>query len=215
MTETLCMLATDWDGSLPDGGMMLEEKHNGLRALYFAGRDGGKCMWTRGGMTIEGTEHIRHRLGLLEQIAGCDLFVDGEFIVDGTLAATKAWFERGWRGGGCAGTFHAFDILPLDQWRRGGWDAPLYERKAWLQQLMTAVDDDPKLNWEWRPGSHGRDERQPPVVVAPDVWIFDADGALSEARRVWARVGEGCMLKDAEAPYVRRRCRAWQKLKRL
>ena len=213
MTNELCQLAVDWDGTVPDGGMMCDEKLDGFRAMYFAGIDGVPRLWTRAGMAIEGTEHIRHRLSLLEQVAGCRLFVDGEFVVDGALAATKTWCERGWRSGEQAGVFHAFDVLRFDDWRRGGSDMPLYERKAWLQQLIGAVDEDPALSWDWREGSRGRDEDRPAVVIVPDEWIFNADDALDAARRVWVRDGEGCMLKIADAPYARGRNGAWRKVK--
>ncbi len=190
---------------------MCEEKIDGLRAMWFAGIDGKKRLWSRNGLPIEGTEHIHRRLHLMESAAGCDLYIDGEFQVDGTLAASKHWFEGGWRKGGNAGVFHAFDVMPLAEWRKGGCDAELYRRKAWLKQLFAAsepVDD----GWTWAEGSKGA---VPPIAVqiVADTWAFDTRDVLTEARRIWAAGGEGVVLKDVMTPYRRKRSDAWQKVK--
>jgi ATP-dependent DNA ligase len=213
MTNGLCMLATDWAGEVPAGGMMVEEKFDGIRAMYFRGVDGVNRLWSRNGYIIEGTGHIQHRLSLMERVASQPLFLDGEFVVDSSFAATKAWFERGWKSGNESGTLYLFDLLLYADWKRGRCDTPLHERKKWLESLFRSVEEDPALSWDWRPGSHGRDEDQPAVVIVPDQWANDADDAIDIAHRVWARGGEGCMLKDAEGKYERGRSIAWQKLK--
>lgn len=209
----LCQLARDWRGEVPAGGYALEQKIDGWRALYFRGWDGRPHLWTRGGHRVEGAGHIIHRLGMLEEAAGQHLFIDGEFQVDGTLAATKRWCESGWRAGGEAGLFHAFDVAPMAEWSRGGWDAPWHERKAWLRRLAGDAAQASARAWEWREGSRGRDKALPPVIVLNDDWACDVRQVLDAAERVWAAGGEGCMLKDAEAPYQRRRCDAWLKVK--
>lgn len=213
MSAQLCQLASDFTGEVLRGGMMCEEKFDGLRAMYFPGIDGVQRLWSRNGIAIEGTGHIRHRLAHMERVAGQRLFIDGEFVVDGTLVASKAWFERGWKSGGEAGVFHVFDLMPFADWRRGGSDMPQNARKRWLADLLGVVDADPALSWDWRPGSHGLDEAAPPVVLLPDEWSFTAEDAMDMAQRVWARGGEGCVLKDPDASYVRGRNRSWLKLK--
>ena len=192
---------------------MFEEKVDGWRAMFFRGHDGQPQLWTRNGHRIEGAEHILHRLTLLERSAGQPLFIDGEFQVDGSLEATKRWCESGWKLGGTAGIFHAFDCLPLVNWERGGWEKPLTYRKARLAELMRKVDEDTSLTWEWRRGSYGADDGRESVRLMPDGWAFDSGDVLDEARRVWAVGGEGLMLKDAEAPYQRNRNAAWLKVK--
>lgn len=211
MTEPLCQLLGDWRGDLPEGGAMLEEKHDGWRCLYFRGIDNRPRLFSRQGMPLDGADHVLHRLSLFEEAAGGPLFIDGEIQVDGSLAATKAWFEGGWRKGGDAGVFHAFDVMPLAEWRKGGCDAELYRRKAWLKQLFAAsepVDD----GWTWAEGSKGA---VPPIAVqiVADTWAFDTRDVLTEARRIWAAGGEGVVLKDVMTPYRRKRSDAWQKVK--
>lgn len=211
--SSLCQLAATWDGrTVPDGGCMVEQKIDGYRALYFRGRDGKPGLWTRGGFAIEGVGHILHRLALIEQAAGVPMCFDGEFVVGGTLSATKAWCERAWKQGGEAGTFHVFDALPDAEWQRGGTDTPLHVRKAALANMIRDADAAP-LSWEWRAGTHGREPDAPTVVLVEDEWCADVGDVLDLADRVWSAGGEGIMLKDPYSPYQRNRNDAWRKVK--
>lgn len=211
MTADLVQLAGVWDfATVPPGGCMAETKVDGWRAIWRA-NSGRKALFTRGGHPIEGVDHILWRLSMIEQVAGRPMIFDGEFQVGGTLAATKQWCERGWKTGGEAGVLHLFDAMPLDDWRRGGSDAPLYQRKQVLADLIAAADAMPEA-WDWRPGSHGRDDPHC-VQLLSDEWVSDADDALALARRVWVAGGEGLVLKDAESPYQRKRSDAWRKVK--
>lgn len=210
MSNQLCQLAQDWRGTLPPGGAMCEQKFDGFRAARFAGIDGKVRLWTRGGIPIEGVGHILYHLDRMERAAGEPLFIDGEFQVAGTLDATKRWCESGWKFGGEAGIYHVFDAMPFSAWRAGGDPTPLYQRKARLKALVEACAEP---EWDWRPGSKGRDEGDIPVSLVEDEWVFDAADVIEAARRVWAVGGEGLMLKDAEAPYQRKRSGAWMKVK--
>lgn len=210
-TDSLCQLAGRWNGTPPIGGICVEEKHDGWRGLYFPGVDGKARLWTRNGHAIEGVPHILHRLAIMEQVAGQPMFFDGEFIVDNSLAATKAWCESGWKGGGYAGTLHLFDAMPLADWKAGRCDAPWIQRKAALFDLAEAAEQS-SMAWDWAPGVRGDTPHS--VNIVPDIWLADADDVWAEAQRVWARGGEGLMLKDAEAPYIRGRNDYWLKVKR-
>lgn len=215
MSGNLCQLAADWRGDLPDGGLSCEIKHDGWRAPCFPGIDGVRRIWTRNGMPLDAAAHLLPRLALMEEAAGQPMMFDGEFVVDdagaGTLAATKAWCESGWRKGDPAGTLHLFDAMPLADWRAGGCDMPQYQRKARLAELFAATEEEDD-GWTWRAGSRGRDIL-PAVRVVADSWVADAADVLDEARRVWATGGEGLMLKDPMAPYRRDRNGAWLKVK--
>lgn len=213
MAESLCQLANDWRGEVPSGGFIAEEKRDGWRGLWLTGIDGKARLFTRNGHPIEGAGHIAYRLGLMERAAGEPLFIDGEYQVDGSLAATKAWCEGGWRRGGEAGMLHLFDCLTMAEWRAGGTDMPQYARKARLQALARAVDDDEGLAWEWRAGSRGDDAWRTSCPILPDEWVCDAGDVLNAVRRVWSAEGEGIVLKDVEAPYRRTRNTAWLKVK--
>lgn len=206
--NSLCALATDWDGTVPREGCMSELKVDGWRALWFAGRDGISRLWTRNGHVIEGVDHITHRLRQMEREAGKRLFLDGEFQVDGTLAATKHWCETGWKRGGNAGKLHLFDCLDLDEWKAGGSVVPLVERKARLEALLGATGED----WDWRPGSYGADDPTA-VQMVPDTWAFDERDVMTLANERWAAGLEGIVLKDPMAGYERKRSGSWRKIK--
>jgi ATP-dependent DNA ligase len=209
---SLCQLASDWSGTIPAEGIAVERKHDGWRCLRFRGLDGKPRLWSRNGQPLEGADHIAHQLSLFEQVAGVPLFLDGEIIVDGTLDATKRWFESGWRKGGEKGTLYLFDVLTEAEWRAGGSAKPWHERKAWLQLLAAQVRDDDALSWDWWPGSYGRDDADA-VQIVKDEWAFTESDVHDMVQRVWAEGGEGVMLKDSEAPYRRSRGAAWQKVK--
>lgn len=207
----LCQLAGRYAGRLPDAGVMAEEKIDGFRCLFFPGVDRKPGLWTRGGLPFRGADHILSRLMEIEAALGAPHMIDGEFQVDGTLAATKAHQERGWRLGG-AGTFFAFDALPLADWERGRCDMPLYERKAALRAAIEATAPDADA-WEWAEGSHGAGHGVDPVSCLHDEWLFDADDVHAAAQRVWGAGGEGLVLKDPMAAYVRARSDSWLKVK--
>jgi len=207
----LCQLASDWLGTIPTGGLMCERKWDGWRCLRFRGIDGKARLWSRNGMPLEGASAIARRLDAIEEAAGCRLFLDGEVVVDSTLAATKAYFEGGWRRGEERGVLHLFDVMPEAEWRAGGTDMPLHERKTWLEHLVKASEPEDD-GWSWAAGSKGA--TTPTVVrVVPDEWAFTESDVLDIVNRVWAIGGEGLMLKAAEAPYRRNRNPSWWKVK--
>lgn len=208
MSNSLCQLASDWTGTYPIGGMSAEVKIDGWRCLWFRGRDGKPRLWTRNGMPLEGAEHLAYRCMQMEVEAGEPLFLDGEVQVDGTLAATKQWFESGWRRGGDKGKLYLFDAMTHAEWATGGTDRPQHMRKAFVQELVEATAE----QWDWRPGSNGRDDPTA-VQTMGELWLGDAAAVISEAARVWAAGGEGLMLKDADAPYRRNRNSTWLKVK--
>lgn len=192
---------------------MVERKHDGFRCLFFRGLDRQPGLWTRGGMPMPGAGHILSRVLEIETALGGQWMIDGEFVVDGTLAATKAHYERGWRLGD-AGIFYAFDAIPFADWQRGQCDTPLHERKAALVRAIAATAPDAAA-WEWRERSRGAGHGVDPVELVGHTWAADAADVKAEARFAWAAGHEGVMVKDAGAAYVRARSNAWLKLKRI
>lgn len=210
----LCQLAGTWQRSLPLWAIG-EVKADGFRALWLRDQTGKPGLFTRGGMTIPGTEHIAHELLAFERHAGQRLFIDGEFLVGAgpdTLASTKAWCESGHKLGGTAGTYHVFDCLPYDDWFKGGTDMPWFERKARLEALALSVASDADHAWTWRAGSRGDEPN--PVRVVPHVDLWCVDDALQLVSELWRAGLEGAVIKDAEAGYSRTRNAAWQKVGR-
>lgn len=204
--SSLCALAGNWSGDLPDGGAMVERKHDGWRLLYID----GQC-FTRNGMPYRGIRHIERALAVLQRQFDRPAFFDGEFVVGTgihTLAQTKEHQDSGWKGGD-AGTLWLFDAVPLDAWKRDDCEMPLYERKNALEWAIVGMMDSPEA-WEmgWTEGV------ECPVRLVPDQWAFDRGDVKRMALDVWARGGEGVLVKDASTPYRRNRSPAWAKYRR-
>lgn len=210
---TLCQLVGTYRGTLPDGDWFIQAKIDGWRCLSFVGRDGQKRLWTRNGIPIEGTGHIRHKLALMERIAGEPMVFDGELQVGETLAATKAWCERDWKGGGEAGTMLIFDCLTQSEWEQGGTDRPLHERLAMLDRLYREMLALP-ANWEWREGTRGKEPPAPHIMPLSYEYAASHADVMDFATRVWSRGGEGAVVKRADSGYVRDRSNEWMKIKK-
>lgn len=209
---TLCQLLGNFAGEVWPDGALTFEKLNGWRALHFTGRDGTRRLWSRQGMPLEGVGHIVHRLRQMERAAGERMMFDGELIVGGpvgdTLARTKAWCESGWKKGGEAGRLHVFDCLTQAEWEAGGTDRPLVERQAMLADLVATTADE----WDWRPGARGPDDPTA-VQMVPCLGRMGTLGIVEEAQAIWARGGEGVVVKAPNSPYRRHRSKDWLKLR--
>lgn len=188
----LCTLATKWDGTVPDGGLIVQEKIDGWRACWVDGQ-----LLTRGGAPIDGVEHIATELRDLERACGTRMFFDGEFQVGGTLAATKAYAERGWRAGEALGELYLFDALPREEWRRDECATPLSTRLAVLAAAMSRTSI-----------------RLHHVSMLPWSLRGTAEAVRADAKRVWQRGGEGLVVKPPASLYRRMRSREWGKVKR-
>ena len=211
----LCQLVGNYSGKLPDGDWFAEEKIDGWRSIYVPAGNGRKKLLTRNGIPIEGVGHILHRLDAMEREAGCPMFFDGEFQVDGTLEATKQWCERDWKCGGEAGTFYLFDAMPLSLWQEGGTSTPWHARRKALEHLFDETGGlSGQSSWEWREGTRGKEPAGPHVVPLSWEYVTSHEDAMSIAQRVWSKDGEGIVLKKADAPYVRDRSNVWMKVKR-
>jgi ATP-dependent DNA ligase len=185
----LCCLAVKWDGTVPSGGLIVQEKIDGIRAAYFDGQ-----LWTREGNAIGGVDHILAELHAIEWAFGRPMFLDGEFQVDGALKPTLAHFARRGRYGD-AGRLNLFDALPLDQWRADACTIPLSARLSALQAVMGK-----------RRGEH--------VSALPSCVCGSPDAVRAYAGQIWARGGEGAVAKAPDSLYRRRRDAAWMKAKR-
>ncbi|EQA97262.1 ATP-dependent DNA ligase [Sphingobium sp. HDIP04] len=202
----LVQLAGEWKGGVPAHGTMVEEKLDGVRACWIGGE-----LLTREGTPIGGIGHIAYRLRSIEKAVGHGIFFDGEFLAPGGFRATLRHIGQGLRAPE-QGTLHLFDAMPAPAWAAGGTDRPLYERKARLRRWV-ALAADPALSWEWRPGTHGREPKEPALAVIPDTWCATQADVERLANEIWARGGEGVVLKDAESGYRRARTADWLKYK--
>lgn len=216
--KQLCQLAQSWRGGDPPAGALLEQKHDGWRAVWLRSILGENRLFTRRGQRIEGTGHIQHFLAAMERAAGCDMVFDGEFVVDDgspdTLASTKAWCERGWKAGGEAGKLYLFDGITRAEWDAGGGATPLIQRKGRLKELHAAAVADLEDDWTWRAGSRGNEAHLSAVELVSFEHVFTRECVIERASMIWDAGGEGVVIKDAGAPYRRYRSKDWLKVGR-
>ena len=202
----LFQLAGEWRGSLPYIGAMVEEKIDGVRAGWIGGE-----LLTREGIPIGGIEHIAYRMRSIEKAVGHAIFFDGEFLAPGGYHATLRHIGQGLRAPE-QGTLHLFDAMPAEEWAEGGTTRQLAERKRMLRDWLKLAAD-PSAEWEWRPGTKGREPIGPALSFVPDTWAASEADVQRLADEIWARDGEGVVIKDAESVYCRARTNAWRKLK--
>jgi len=213
MTPTaLVQLVGEYRGVLPEGQWVASPKIDGWRAAWFRGIDGRPRLWTRGGHPIPGVAHILARCAAMEEVAGEPLMIDGEFQVDGTLLATKAWCERGQKLGGNAGTLFAFDCLTQAEWKAGGSDMPWLDRQKRLHSLVDATATLP-MDTRWFRATDGQPVPEDYLQALPGELVQSHEGVVRAAEEVWAAGGEGCVIKRIDSPYRRNRTDQWLKVK--
>lgn len=187
----LCQLAQE-EGARPwpEWGAIVDEKIDGIRAIWL----GSGAPMTREGKEIEcawwmcGPLHV-----LAERLGPGEWMIDAELTVGPNIESTLAAFRR--KGHATDAVLHVFDAIPIDEYESGAPGDPLHERK---RRLREAFDMGPidglQLVRSW--------ECAMPEYVEPI------------AGKVWLAGGEGVVVKDRRAPYVRSRSKVWWKLKR-
>lgn len=197
--EALCQLVTDWNPSrFPDcGTALVEQKHDGIRALWLRAPDGPEIC-TREGAPMLCASHAAADLKRLESAFGRPMVLDAEYVEPGGFEATKRSFETGGRvrdPNARPGLLMVFDAVPLDVWEGSGLCAPLAERKDALRLAMTR-------------------EPSPHLRYVAHATVMSAAEAEQVAMGAIERGHEGVLIKDSRAGYVRERSSTWQRIKR-
>ncbi|WP_374139379.1 hypothetical protein [Sphingomonas sp.] len=184
----MCPLAGVWTpGPLPPG-WDAEEKHDGVRAIWTKG-----AIYSREGNPLP-LDHVAPDLQRLERRFGEPMVFDGEYAEPAGFLATLAAVKHGFKGER-RGVFHIFDAVPTVQWRTDTCMDPLSTRR---DAIGWALGD-------WKP-AHVERVQATPVSGQGDVEAL--------AATIWARGGEGLILKRRDSLYRRCRTRDWLKLKR-
>ena len=208
--QYLVQLASDaYDGSIPVAGVQVETKHNGVRASWIRGR---LVASKDSGHPIGGVEHIAEACRAIERLAGGEMFLDGEFMVNGDYRKTLSHISMD-QGAPEQGQFHIFDMLPRDQWEADNSTATLCDRKAALRGVIAAYHDEAGDQWEWREGSKGKPLAEPPISLVDHSYCYSDDEVRAIAQVIWDNGGEGVVIKDPDSLYRRRRSQDWRKLK--
>ena len=220
-----CQLATNSEGR-PEmkGTKRLEPKLDGVRVLMmvipyapYVGRpnrvDDIVC-YSRNGKVFENFYHIEEqvRKNISELVASASKVSDLSsgtlkqgFILDGEVVGNSfqelmRQARRKENVSADDSVFHVFDILPIEDFKRGHWNAQLSKRIALLEAMQPAFDKMPNM------------ELLPHLQV--DLDTHEGNNQLERYAKDMVTAGfEGIMIKNLDAPYICKRSTDWMKWK--
>lgn len=212
-----CQLATNSEGR-PEmkGTKRLEPKLDGVRVLLMViPSDSGDLTticFSRNGKQFDNFTHIEEQVRdnyttMIRACAGVDQgrsLVDG-FVLDGevignTFQELMRQARRKTDVQADDSVFNVFDIIPLQDFRRGHWNAQLRKRIALLDNMRPVIHNMPNV------------ELLPHIMV--DLDTAAGKDQLERYAKDNVNAGfEGIMIKELEAPYVCKRSTDWMKWK--
>jgi DNA ligase-1 len=211
-----CQLATNSEGRPEMKGIKrLEPKLDGVRALFMVIPSDSAmtvmCL-SRNGKVFENFTHIENQIhdnfnNLVHACQGIDQgrgLIDG-FVLDGEVIGNT--FQELMRQArrksdvqAADSVLNIFDIIPLDDFRRGHWNAQLKKRIALLDAIRPVVDAMPNV------------ELLPHLMV--DLDTASGKDQLERYAKDNVNAGfEGIMIKNLDAPYQCKRSTDWMKWK--
>lgn len=205
-----CQLATDSTGRPEMSGLKrLEPKLDGVRVLMFVFtrvKYPTVVSYSRNGKLFENFRHIEEQLiSVAKEIGAKTKAWDAGFVLDGEVVGNS--FQELMRQARRKenvqaedSVFHVFDIIPLQDFHRGHYNAQLYKRLEYLNSMSDIFD---KLD---------NVELLPHIEVNLDT----AEGKETldrYAKEMVAKGYEGIMIKSLHAPYECKRNKFWLKYK--
>jgi DNA ligase-1 len=163
--------------------------------------------YSRNGKVFENFTHIEEQIkDNLTRLtaASVNTLLDG-FVLDGEVIGNtfQELMRQARRKTDVQATdsvFNIFDIIPIDDFRRGHWNAQLRKRIDTLEKMRHVVDDMPNV------------ELLPHIMVDLDT-AAGKDQLERYAKDMVNQGFEGIMIKDVEAPYECKRNTFWMKWK--
>jgi DNA ligase-1 len=211
-----CQLATNSEGR-PEmkGTKRLEPKLDGVRALFTViPSDFGVTVvcYSRNGKVFENFGHIEEQINnswskIVRACANTDqgrslingFVLDGE-VIGNTFQELMRQARRKTDAQADDSVLNIFDIIPLQDFRRGHWNAQLRKRIALLDAIRPVVDTLPNV------------ELLPHIMV--DLDTAAGKDQLERYAKDNVNAGfEGIMIKELEAPYQCKRSTDWMKWK--
>ena len=215
-----CQLATNSEGR-PEmrGTKRLEPKLDGVRVLMVVHtpnsmHSGTVTCYSRNGKIFENFEHIEKQVydNVSELVAAAGRtkhmssgILKQGFVLDGEVVGTSfqelmRQARRKENVSADDSVFHVFDILPIEDFKRGHWNAQLSKRIALLEAMQPAFDKMPNM------------ELLPHLQV--DLDTHEGKSQIDRyAKNMVAAGFEGIMIKNLEAPYLCKRSTDWMKWK--
>ena len=206
-----CQLATNSEGR-PEmkGTKRLEPKLDGVRVLMvcenFELEPIVNC-YSRNGKVFENFTHIEDQIqtNLVRLIAASKNPLIGGFVLDGevignTFQELMRQARRKTDAQADDSVFNIFDIIPINDFNRGYWNAPLSKRIEILEKMRPVIDQMPNV------------ELLPHLMV--DLDYAEGRNQLERYAKDAVNDGfEGIMIKAIDAPYVCKRSTDWMKWK--
>lgn len=208
-----CQLATNCEGRPEmEGIKRLEPKLDGVRVLmvvYFSDDGCHVVSYSRNGKIFENFKHIETQLlenitkiqrSLANRIAdGTGIVFDGE-VIGNTFQDLMRQARRKENVNADDSIFHIFDLIPLDDFRRGYWNANLSKRIGLLEKIRPVINNMDNI------------ELVPHIIVDLDT-SEGMDQLQRYAKDKVLEGYEGIMIKNVDAPYESRRSTFWMKYK--
>jgi DNA ligase-1 len=209
-----CQLATNSEGRPEMKGIKrLEPKLDGVRVLMMViSNDFGEVVTTcysRNGKVFENFDHIEKqvsdnfmklvRASKEAQQLSYGFVFDGE-VIGNSFQELMRQARRKENVQAEDSVFNVFDIIPLNDFRRGYWNAQLHKRINTLESMRSVIDT------------------MPNVELLPHIMV-DLDTAAGKDQfhrycKDMVNAGyEGVMIKDVNAPYECKRNTFWMKYK--
>jgi DNA ligase-1 len=212
-----CQLATNSEGR-PEmkGNKRLEPKLDGVRALFVViPSDDGEITticYSRNGKQFDNFSHIEEQIRdnyttIVRACVGADqgrslingFVLDGE-VIGNTFQELMRQARRKSDVQADDSVFNIFDIVPLEDFRRGHWNAQLRKRIALLDNMRAVIHNMPNV------------ELLPHIMV--DLDTAAGKDQLERYAKDNVNAGfEGIMIKNMEAPYQCKRSTDWMKWK--
>ena len=212
-----CQLATNSEGR-PEmkGNKRLEPKLDGVRALFVViPSDDGEVTticYSRNGKQFDNFSHIEEQIRdnfttIVRACVGADqgrslingFILDGE-VIGNTFQELMRQARRKSDVQADDSVFNIFDIVPLEDFRRGHWNAPLRKRIALLDNMRAVIHNMPNV------------ELLPHIMV--DLDTAAGKDQLERYAKDNVNAGfEGIMIKNMDAPYQCKRSTDWMKWK--
>jgi len=207
-----CQLATNSEGR-PEmkGTKRLEPKLDGVRVLLKVVNMGDTIVtdcYSRNGKVFDNFKHIEKQIKdnfnkIIRQAGTSNLsmgfMLDGE-VIGNSFQELMRQARRKENVDNDDSVFHIFDIIPIEDFRRGHWNTQLSKRIKILESIRSVV------------------ETMPNVELLPHIMV-DLDTAagrdqLERYAKDQVNAGfEGIMIKDVNAPYECKRNTFWMKWK--
>ena len=206
-----CQLATNSEGRPEMKGIKrLEPKLDGVRVLMAVGFPdyGGinVICYSRNGKIFENFKHIEEQIeNYADHLRKAVGVKNGGFVLDGEVVGNS--FQELMRQArrkedvqNDDSVFHIFDVIPIEDFLRGHWNAQLSKRLAILEKMQPTID------------------KMANVELLPHIQVdLDTDEGQAElhkyAQDMVAAGYEGIMIKDLDAPYECARSKSWLKWK--